>query len=117
VLVNRWANDDGLIGSSGYSCVGAVVSPRDREAAARLRAVMERCYFLIPGYGAQGLSAEDMAPCFKADGTGALVNASRSVIYAYEDMKYIEMYTSEWDKCVEHACKDFVADLARVVTV
>jgi orotidine-5'-phosphate decarboxylase len=112
VLVNRWATDDGLIGSSGYSCFGAVVAPQDREATARLRSLMPHCYFLVPGYGAQGSTAADVAPCFKADGTGALINASRSVIYAYEQMKYIEMYASEWDKCVERACRDLVADLA-----
>ena len=117
VLVNAWAGDEGLMGSSGYSCLGAVVSPRDEASTAKLRALMPNCLFLVPGFGAQGRTAEQVKPCFKADGTGALVNASRSVIYAYEDMKYLEMYTSEWEKCVEHACRDFVAALKAVVTV
>jgi len=117
VLVNAWAGDEGLMGSSGYSCLGAVVSPRDPASTTKLRALMPNCIFLVPGFGAQGRTAEQIKPCFKADGTGALVNASRSVIYAYEDMKYLEMYTSEWEKCVEHACRDFVAVLKTVVTV
>ena len=117
VLVNAWAGDEGLMGSSGYSCLGAVVSPRDPASTTKLRALMPNCIFLVPGFGAQGRTAEQVKPCFKADGTGALVNASRSVIYAYEDMKYLEMYTSEWEKCVEHACRDFVAALKAVVTV
>ena len=117
VLVNAWAGDEGLMGSSGYSCLGAVVSPRDEASTTKLRALMPNCIFLVPGFGAQGRTAEQVKPCFKADGTGALVNASRSVIYAYEDMKYLEMYTSEWEKCVEHACRDFVAALKAVVTV
>jgi orotidine-5'-phosphate decarboxylase len=117
MLVNQWAGDDGLIGSSGYSCVGAVVSPRDRDSTIKLRALMPNCILLVPGYGAQGRSAEEIAPCFKPDGTGAIINASRSVLYAYEDLKYIERFTSEWDRCVEQACKDFIADVARVVTV
>lgn len=117
VLVNAWAGDEGLMGSSGYSCLGAVVSPRDEASTTKLRALMPNCIFLVPGFGAQGRTAEQIKPCFKADGTGALVNASRSVIYAYEDMKYLEMYTSEWEKCVEHACRDFVAVLKTVVTV
>lgn len=113
-LVNEWAGDAGLIGACGYSAVGAVASPRDAASMARLRAMMPNCIFLVPGFGAQGRRPEDVAACFKADGTGALVTASRSVIYAYEDMKYIEMYPSEWDKCVEHACKDFATAVSRI---
>ncbi len=110
-MVNAWASDDGLVGQSGYSCLGAVVSPRDVASTIKLRAIMPNCIFLVPGFGAQGRTAEQIRPCFKGDGTGALVNASRSVIYAYEDTKYLEMYASEWDKCVEAACRDFVAAL------
>lgn len=113
--VAEWAREPGLVGSMGYSCVGAVVGGKDRESTARLRSIMPQSIFLVPGYGAQGGGAEDVAPCFKSDGTGAIVNASRSVIYAYEDMKYIEMYASEWEKCIEKACKDFIADINRVL--
>ena len=115
VLVNTWAGDEGLIGSSGYSCLGAVVAPRDEATTTKLRALMPNCIFLVPGFGAQGRTPEQVKLCFKADGTGALVNASRSVIYAYQDTKYLEMYTSEWEKCVEHACRDFVAALKTVI--
>jgi len=115
--VAGWAQGDGLVGSAGYSCVGAVVAGKDRESTMKLRAMLPHSIFLVPGYGAQGGGAEDVAPCFKSDGTGAIVTASRSVIYAYEDTKYLELYASEWEKCVEKACKDFIADLARVVSV
>lgn len=114
-LVAAWAGDDGLVGRSGYSCVGAVVAPRDRDATIRLRGLLNQSILLVPGYGAQGMTAEQVIPCFKSDGTGALVNASRSVIYAYEDTKYLEMYASEWDKCVEAACKDFVKELRGIL--
>jgi orotidine-5'-phosphate decarboxylase len=112
--VAQWGSDPSLIGECGYSAVGAVVSPKDPTTAAKLRALMPQAVFLVPGYGAQGASAADVAACFKPDGTGALVSASRSIIYAYENMKYLEMYASEWEKCVEQACKDFVADLKKV---
>ncbi|MCH7813254.1 MAG: orotidine-5'-phosphate decarboxylase, partial [Planctomycetes bacterium] len=115
VLVNTWAGDDGLIGDAGYSCLGAVVSPRDEASTAKLRALMPNCIFLVPGFGTQGRTADQVKLCFKPDGTGALVTASRSVIYAYEDLKYLEMYTSEWGKCVEHACRDFVAAVKAIV--
>jgi len=46
---------------------------------------MPNSYFLVPGYGAQGGSAKDVAPCFNKDGLGAVVNSSRGIIFAYED--------------------------------
>lgn len=114
-LVNTWAGGDGLLGDSGYSLLGAVVSPRDETSTRKLRAAMPNCMFLVPGFGAQGKTAEQIRNCFKPDGTGALVNASRSVLYAYEDTKYTQMYASQWERCVEHACRDFVAAVASIV--
>lgn len=114
-LVDEWSRDEGLIGQSGYSAVGAVVAARDKESTARLRELLPNSIFLVPGYGAQGGTADAIVPCFKADGTGAIITASRSILYAYEDMKYIERFPSEWDKCVEQACKDFVADIRKVL--
>ncbi len=113
--VEGWASDPTLLGDSGYSAIGAVVGATAKDEIAKLRAMMPHCIFLVPGFGAQGGTAADVAGCFKADGTGALVTASRSVIYAYEDMKYIERFTSEWEKCVEQAAKDFVAEVRNVV--
>jgi orotidine-5'-phosphate decarboxylase len=113
--VEGWANDPTLIGDSGYSAVGAVVGATAKDEIAKLRAMMPHCMFLVPGYGAQGGTASDIAGCFKSDGTGALVTASRSVIYAYDDMKYVERFTSEWEKCIEQSCKDFVAEVRNVV--
>lgn len=116
-LVAGWANEPGLVGSRGYSSVGAVVSARDADTARRLRDLMPQSILLVPGYGAQGMSAEQCAPFFKSDGSGAIVAAGRSVIYAYEEPRYLELYASEWKKCVEQACRDFVADLAGVVKI
>ena len=115
--VESWARDPELAGNLGYSAVGAVVAARDKDEATRLRGMMPHCFFLVPGYGAQGGTAENILPCFKSDGTGAMVSASRSIIYAYEDMKYIERFPSEWDKCIEQACKDFVTSINAVVQV
>jgi orotidine-5'-phosphate decarboxylase len=112
--VAAWASDEGLIGQRGYSCVGAVVSARDREQALRLRALLPQSILLVPGHGPEGVPAESCAACFKSDGSGALICASGSVIYAYDNPKYLEMYTSEWEKCIEHACKDFAAEAARL---
>lgn len=113
--VETWAADPSLLGNSGYSAVGAVVGATARDEIARLRELMPHCLFLVPGFGAQGGTASDIGACFKSDGTGALVTASRSVIYAYDDMKYVERFTSEWEKCIEQACKDFVAEVRNAV--
>lgn len=115
VQVANWAKDEGLVGNSGYSALGAVVAAKDHDTTVRLRGMMPHCLFLVPGYGAQGTTAAELAPCFKSDRTGALITASRSVIYAFDDMKYVERFTSEWDKCIEQACKDFVAEVNSVV--
>lgn len=113
--VAEWASADGLVGRNGYSAVGAVVAATGKEMTARLREIMPKSLFLIPGYGAQGGTAADVVPAFKADGTGALVTASRSVIYAYADPKYATQFPDAWEKCVEQACKDFVADVNKVL--
>jgi orotidine-5'-phosphate decarboxylase len=72
---------EGLVGAAGYSSVGAVVGATFPEDAARLRRIMPRAIFLLPGYGAQGGGAEGLAACFDRDGLGAVVSASRSVTY------------------------------------
>ncbi len=80
-LVEGWGRD--LIGDSGYSSVGAVVGATYPEEAAGLRNLMPNQIFLVPGYGAQGGGAEDVKPCFHENGTGAIVNSSRGIIFAY----------------------------------
>lgn len=114
-LVQTWAERDGLIGHSNYSCIGAVVSPRDLESTERIRTLMPNCVFLVPGFGAQGRSAQEVARCFKEDGTGAIVNASRSVIFAYEDDRYRRACGDDWRACIAQACKDFVEDIRAVL--
>jgi len=81
--VDSWGADE--MGESGYSLVGAVVGATYPEQAKKLRAVMPKTIFLVPGYGAQGGTAKDVKPCFNADGTGAIVNSSRGIIFAWEN--------------------------------
>jgi len=115
-LVESWAADPALVGQNGYSCIGAVVSPRDLASTDRLRTLMPHCFYLVPGFGAQGRTAQEVAYCFKKDGTGAIVNASRSVIYAYEKPAYRADFGDDWKRCVERGCRDFahqIRSLAR----
>ncbi|MDX1565641.1 MAG: orotidine-5'-phosphate decarboxylase [Phycisphaeraceae bacterium] len=72
-----------LLGERGFSCLGAVVGATKAEDAERLRQIMPQQLFLVPGFGAQGGTADDVRPCFRADGTGALITASRSITYAF----------------------------------
>lgn len=114
-LVQGWASAEGLVGSSGYSSVGAVVSPRDLESTQRIRASMPNCIFLVPGFGAQGRTSDEIAKCFRPDGTGAIVNASRSIIYGYEDDRYKDRFKDNWQRAVEQACLDCVAAVRTVL--
>lgn len=75
---------DASIGDRGFSDLGAVVGATKPRDAAALRERMPRQIFLVPGFGAQGGSADDVRACFDASGRGAIVTASRSVIYAFE---------------------------------
>jgi orotidine-5'-phosphate decarboxylase len=73
------------VGKCGYSSVGAVCGATYAELLAELRRKMPEQIFLIPGVGAQGGRATDLAPAFDDEGFGALVVAARTVIYAYRD--------------------------------
>jgi orotidine-5'-phosphate decarboxylase len=77
-----WGMDQ--TGEEGYSSVGAVVGATYPAEGAALRRRMPRTFFLLPGYGAQGARASDLAGCFDDSGGGAIVNASRSLICAYK---------------------------------
>lgn len=72
-----------LAGASGYSSIGAVVGATFPEEGRRLRALMPGAFILVPGYGAQGGSAQDAAVCFNEEGLGALVSSSRGITYAF----------------------------------
>ena len=113
MLVQDWAAAPGRVGTSGLSCVGAVVSPRDLESTIKIRSLMPNCIFLVPGFGAQGRTADEVAKCFKEDGTGAIVAASRSVIFAYNEPKY-EGRKDDWKGCIRDACIDFVQSVRSV---
>lgn len=73
-----------LIGESGYSSAGAVVGATYPDQATVLRQRMPHTLILVPGYGAQGATAEDCARNFDKNGRGAIVNASRSLMLAYK---------------------------------
>jgi len=81
-LVKGWGTDTS--GSSGLSSVGAVVGATAPAEARAIRELLPGAMFLVPGYGAQGGSGEGLRACFLPGGRGAVVNASRSIIFAHE---------------------------------
>jgi orotidine-5'-phosphate decarboxylase len=113
--VARWAGEADLVGERGFSSIGAVAATRDPQDAARLREAMPQSYLLVPGFGAQGGKAEDFAPYFRADGTGAIVAAGRSVIFAYDEAQYRARLGTQWEACIRQACLDFIAALSRIL--
>ncbi|MDK9711975.1 orotidine-5'-phosphate decarboxylase [Acidaminobacter sp.] len=72
-------------GEYGYTPLGAVVGATHPEELSLLRSSLEGSFFLIPGYGAQGGSADDATNGFDERGLGAVVNSSRGVIYAFNE--------------------------------
>jgi len=114
-LVNDIATKPDRIGAGGYSNVGMVIAGTSPEAATRLRDKFDKVWFLVPGYGSQGASAADCVRFCKSDGTGALINASRSIIYAYEKPQYKDQFGDDWKRCVEQALIDAKIDLANAM--
>lgn len=91
-LVNFWGEE--LIGEYGYSSISSVVGATYREQLEELRKIMPHSYFLIPGYGAQGGKAEDIALGFE-NGIGGIVNSSRGLMCAYKSDRWKEKYSEE----------------------
>jgi orotidine-5'-phosphate decarboxylase len=92
-LVQEWGRE--TTGKYGYSSVGAVVGATYPEQAEVLRSIMQNAYILVPGYGAQGGTAADAVKSFNKDGLGAIINASRSVICAYQSELWKKQYGEE----------------------
>lgn len=91
------------IGACGWSSVGAVVGATNPDEAITLRQRMPNQIFLMPGVGAQGGKPEDVASCF-ADGHGALVPASRSIIYPPSD-------GGDWQQAIANAAASLANEL------
>ena len=70
-------------------------------------------WILVPGDGSQGADAADCLRFCNSDGLGVLVNASRSIIYAYEKAQYKEQFGDNWEKCIAQAVIDAKIELAQ----
>ncbi len=93
--VGAWSREN--LGTCGYGDVGAVVGATYPAEMALLRRTLPETIFLVPGFGAQGGTAADTAPAFREDGSGAIVNNSRGILFPYPPD------TVEWEGAVERA--------------
>lgn len=98
-------------GKQGYGLVGAVAGATYPEQLTELREAMPHTWFLVPGFGAQGGAAADVAGAFDAKGLGAIVNSSRGVIFAHARKEYEKFGDARWQEAVAQAAKDATAEL------
>ena len=94
-----------------YSYVGAVVGATYPEMGKILRKIMPKTYILVPGYGAQGGKASDLAPYFNEDGLGAIINSSRGIIAAYQQEKYQKFGAEHFAEASRQAVLDMIEDI------
>ena len=95
---------------SGYGSIGAVVGATFPEQLAKLRELMPNVPLLIPGLGAQGGTAKDVAAGFDENGLGAVINSSRAIIFAHNRKEFASQ--SSWQKSVEAATRETIEQLA-----
>ena len=94
-----------------YSYIGAVVGATYPEMGKVLRKIMPKSYILVPGYGAQGGTAEGLKPYFNEDGLGAIVNSSRGIICAYKQDKYAKFGELNYADASRQAVIDMIEDI------
>jgi len=107
-LVEKWGA--GSRGERGLNPVGVVVGATAPEQAAAVRKELPEAFFLVPGYGAQGGGAQELAPFFIEGGRGVVVNSSRSVLYAFDGKE------GDWREAVGEAASSAREDLETVRT-
>ena len=112
IVAELGAQKPEYIGESGYSLLGAVVGATKPDDAMRLRQLMPHQLFLVPGFGAQGGDAHDVKACFNPDQTGAIITASRSIIYAHNHHP-----NQPWQSSVATAAQDFNQQIKAILNV
>jgi orotidine-5'-phosphate decarboxylase len=102
--VAAWAREN--LGTCGFGDVGAVVGATYPAELAALRQALPEVIFLVPGFGAQGGTARDVAPALRPDGLGAVVNSSRGILFPFQPDE------AAWEAKVEAATRATIAALA-----
>lgn len=100
------------MGECGYSSLGGVVGCTHIDEGLKMRKTLEKMFFLIPGYGAQGGAAEDVA-IYLNSGNGGVVNASRSILLAYEKAEHGEGHFEEHARAETIKMRDEIRAVAK----
>lgn len=106
LAVQDWAREN--LGACGLGDVGAVVGATYPAEMVVLRQLLPEVIFLVPGFGAQGATAADTAPAFRPDGSGAIVNSSRGILFPFAPAE------RDWEARVESAARSTIAALAPI---
>lgn len=101
------------VGESGYSSIGAVVGCTHIDEGKEIRENFKKMFFLIPGYGAQGGTAKDVA-IFLKNGNGGIVNSSRGILLAYK--KY-EKGEADFSNCSRQEVLRMKEDILNAVQI
>lgn len=97
------------LGECGLGDVGAVVGATHPSELRILRDMIPEVWFLVPGFGAQGGTAADVAPAFLSNGLGAIVNSSRGVTFPFHPDD------PNWEQAIVTATKKAVSELRSVM--
>jgi orotidine-5'-phosphate decarboxylase len=100
-----------MLGPSGWSALGAVVGATQAHTIHSLRRRLPNSIFLLPGYGTQGATAEMTRAAFR-DGKGAIVSASRSILYSHRESKHA---ARGWEDSVRAAVLEMRSALSGVI--
>ena len=100
------AAPEGLVGTSGYSSIGAVVGATQPHTMPSLRAAAAQVDLPPPRLRRAGRHGRNDPRAPSSRRPGAIVSASRSILYAHSEPKYAERFGDDWEKCVEQAVLD-----------
>lgn len=106
--IDEWGS--GFVGESGYSMIGAVVGLTNPEDFGKIKKASPNTFYLIPGYGAQGGSAEEIRELFKDDICG-VINSSRGIIKAHKGKCETEDFAKEARKALIEMKEDILSCL------
>lgn len=104
----------GSEGECGYQTLGAVVGATYPAELRELRRRMEKTFFLVPGYGAQGGTAQDVAGAFDRYGWGAIINSSRGILCAWQKTENGAERFQDAARAAAEAMRD---DIKKYVTI
>ena len=112
-MVEKWG--EGTI-KDGYSEVAAVIGCTYPEVGEKMRKRLPHVFILVPGYGAQGGTGEDLKVFFDEKGSGAIVNSSRGIIGAWKKDPYKSDFGGErFDEASRQALLDMIEDINKAI--